>query len=164
MCSMYYALFHSYLNYGLNVWSLADKTVLKKVKVVQNNAIRAIAGVKLHESCSKHFKELKIIKLKDIIFMNKIKFIWDYESNSIPICFKKYFQHAKLRHKHKTRFAHTNKLSKTRKFKTTKHGLNCFTNLAISASNKLKDVDWYKSIKSRFALVKQLKSNALGSY
>ena len=82
MCSMYYALFHSYLNYGLNVWSLADKTILKKIKVVQNNAIRAIAGLKRHESCSKHYKELEIIKLKDTIFMNKIKFIWDYESNS----------------------------------------------------------------------------------
>ena len=30
MCLMYYTLFHSYLNYGVNVWSLADKTDLKR--------------------------------------------------------------------------------------------------------------------------------------
>ena len=96
--------------------------------------------------------------------MNKIKFIWDYESNSIPICFKKYLQRAKSRHNHKTRFAHRNKLSKIRKFKSTKHGLYCFTNLAISASNELKDIHWFKSIKTRFALVKKLKSNFLVSY
>ena len=146
ICSMYFALFHSYLNYGLNVWGLADKNVLKQIEVIQNNAIRAIVGIKSHESCSKHYKDLKIIKLNDIIFINKIKFIWDFESKTVPICFQKYFQHAKFLHRHKTRFARKNNT----------HGLNSFTNSSISASNKFKDLHWYKSITSRFALVKNL--------
>ena len=164
MCSMYYALFHSYLNYGLNVWSLSNKKVLKRIRIVQNNAIRAISGIKRHESCSKYYKDLKIIKLNDTIFLNKVKFIWDFENKRVPLCFQKYFRHANSVHTHKTRFARKNKLSKTRKYKSTKHGINCFTNLSISASNKLKDFHWYKSIKSKFALVKQLKSVFLKSY
>ena len=99
-----------------------------------------------------------------MIFINKVKFIWDFESKTIPNCFQKHFQHAKFLHRHKTRFARKNKLSKTRKYKTTTHGLNSFTNSSISASNKLKDEHWYKSITSRFALVKKLKSHSLEKY
>ena len=164
MCTMYFALFHSYLNYGLNVWGLADKKILKRIRVIQNNAIRAIIGIKKHESCSKFYKDLEILKLNDMIFMNKIKFIWDFESKTIPTCFLNSFQHAKSLHRHKTRYAHKNKLSKTRKYKTTKHGLNCFINLSITASNQLNDLQWYKSIKTRFPLVKELKEFVLASY
>ena len=109
-------------------------------------------------------KVINLNDLNDMIFLNKVKFIGDFENKRVLICFQKYFRHANSVHTHKTRFARKNKLSKTRKYKTTKHGINCFTNLSISASNKLKDFHWYKSIKSKFALVKQLKSVFLKSY
>ena len=59
---IYFALSHSYLNYGLNAWGLSEKSVFHKIEVAQNNAIRAIFGIKRHESCSRFFKELRILK------------------------------------------------------------------------------------------------------
>ena len=45
MRSLYFALFYSYLTYGLNVWCLCKEEDLHKASVLQNNAIRAMSGI-----------------------------------------------------------------------------------------------------------------------
>lgn len=68
MQSINFALFQSYLNYGLRVWGQLNECDLRKIEVFQNKAIRAITGASKEESCSRFYKELGITKLKDVFF------------------------------------------------------------------------------------------------
>ena len=164
LCTIYFALFHSYLNYGLTSWGLTTDTNLKKIETIQNKSIRAISGLKSFESCSNSYKELKLVKIKDMLYINIAKFVWDFENKSVPSCFLNFFQYAKTVHSYSTRFAHKNKFSKTRTPSTTQHGIMSFTNKAINVSNELKDTSWFHSIKSKKSLTKKLKSVFIESY
>ena len=96
--------------------------------------------------------------------INIAKFVWDFEKKSIPTCFSNYFQYAKTIHKYSTRYATSNKFSKTKTSSTTKYGLKSFRNLAINISNKLKDETWYNSIKTKQNFTKKLKTIAIRNY
>ena len=126
--------------------------------------MRAISGTKRHESCSKNYKDLKIIKLKDMLYINIAKFVWDFEKKQVPEYFQNYFKYAKSVHHHNTRYARRNKFSKTNKNCTKRHGIMSFKNLAINISNALKDNDWFNSVKSKISFIKKLKSVILSSY
>ena len=89
--------------------------------------------------------------------INVLKFVWDVEKNQAPQSFNNFFQYAKTTHSHNTRFSQRNKFSKTRSYRTTKHGLQSFTNVATTAANKLKDFSWCNEVKTRQTLIKKLK-------
>ena len=148
---------HSYLNYGLSVWGLANNEDLEKIRVVQNKAIRAIAGVPKHESCSKNYNDLGIIKLNDMFSINVLKFVWDFENNEAPNSFDHYFKYANTVHGHSTRFSQKNKFCKDKKYRTNRHGLRSFTNVAITISNDMKDFSWFYGCKTKASLIRKLK-------
>ena len=67
--SIYFALFHSYWNYGLSLWGFSTKSELHKIELIQNNMIRMICGASKFDSCRKLYKKLNLLKLKDLFFM-----------------------------------------------------------------------------------------------
>ena len=142
----------------------AKDEYLQKVIITQNKAVRAILGAKKRTECSKLYKDLSIVKLKDMFHINIAKFVWDFEKKSIPTCFSNYFQYAKTVHRYSTRYAASNKFSKTKTPSTSKFGLNSFKNVAINISNKLKDNNWYNSIETKQTFTKTLKTIAIGNY
>jgi hypothetical protein len=63
--SLYYATFASHLNYGCQIWSQHPNTFLKKIAILQKNAMRIISFSDFNAHTSPIFKTLKILKFKD---------------------------------------------------------------------------------------------------
>ena len=140
--SIYFALFHSYLNYGLSLWGFSTKTEFHKVELIQNNMIRMICWASKFDSCGKLHEKLNLLKLKDPFFMKIVNSVWDV-SGFLPTCFNNYFPHTRTIHHYETTFSTSNKISKTRNCTSSRYGLNSFSNVVIDVSNKIKDFFWY---------------------
>uniref|UniRef100_A0A1B6K0F4 Reverse transcriptase domain-containing protein n=1 Tax=Homalodisca liturata TaxID=320908 RepID=A0A1B6K0F4_9HEMI len=56
----YFALFETYLRYGIVVWGGTSTTNLNRILTIQKSAIRSIANLKARDSCREEFKNLKI--------------------------------------------------------------------------------------------------------
>jgi hypothetical protein len=59
---VYYAYFHSIVNYGLIFWGNSSHSV--KTFKIQNNIIRIITGCRSRDSCRALFKNLNILSLQ----------------------------------------------------------------------------------------------------
>jgi hypothetical protein len=82
--AIYYALFHSHLNYATLIWSSATENLLKEIQVKQKAAIRIIAKCKYNEHTEPYFKMLDILPLNDLIFYSRAQFMFLYARNHTP--------------------------------------------------------------------------------
>ena len=84
MLSLYYAIFHSHLQYGLITWSSTFKTYLKKVSIIQNKAVKIVGGGNYCDRATPFYYKLRILKLVDMVFLEK----------ALPDQFSNYFMKA----------------------------------------------------------------------
>ena len=61
--TVYFAYFQSIMMYGIEFWGMAADYLIKRVFILQKQAIRIIAGVSSRESCRALFKDLNILSL-----------------------------------------------------------------------------------------------------
>jgi len=104
------------------------------------------------------YKFLKIIQLKDIVFIQIALFMYDYISNNLPTAFSNYFKLSADAHTHNTRYTlHNLKLPAIRtnfgKFSLKFSGPKIWS----SISNETKQL-------SRSLFIKTLKNNFLDLY
>jgi len=85
LISVYYAIFHSYLLYGNLSWSQTINTNVEKINVIQKKCLRLINFAQFNSHTASLFRECNILKLEDIIKMEKIKFAYQFQNNSLPI-------------------------------------------------------------------------------
>ena len=64
--SLYYALFHSHLNYGICVWGNASEKLLQPIFMLQKKVIRMISNADYQDNTGPLFVKLSILKLEDI--------------------------------------------------------------------------------------------------
>lgn len=57
----YFALFESYLRYGIAIWGGTSKNNLERLLTNQKRAIRCLAGLNYRDSCREHFINLNIL-------------------------------------------------------------------------------------------------------
>lgn len=57
----YFALFESYLRYGITIWGGSSKNNLERLLINQKRAIRCLAGLNYRDSCREHFINLNIL-------------------------------------------------------------------------------------------------------
>lgn len=57
----YFALFETYMRYGLAVWGGSLKGNMDRVLILQKSAIRVLARLSPRDSCRRYFKELNIL-------------------------------------------------------------------------------------------------------
>ena len=94
--------------YGCQIWGQTDTKSFNKIKILQNNAIRLITFA---ESFYDHFtpiyiyKELKLLKLRDIVTLHNFLLIHDYFNKNLPKSFVDFFSLASDIHTHGTRTA-----------------------------------------------------------
>ena len=88
--SIYYALFQSCLDYGLCVWGQAGTEYFNKIEVMQNKVIRLIIGADPDSHCEPLYKELGILKLKDLLQIKNASLMWDYDHDEVPINLKSF--------------------------------------------------------------------------
>ena len=104
--TIYDALILPHLNYGLLVWGQNVNQTFK----LQKKAIRAITLSKYNSHTEPLFKRLKILKLKDMVTIQELKFHYAFVHNVLP----SYFNHVNAftlfshrdQHDHFTRYNH----------------------------------------------------------
>ena len=162
--SVYFALFQSYLNYGLCVWGQASTEDFKKIETLQNKVIRIIKGEDFDAHITPLYKELEILKVKDLLHFRNVSLMWDYDHKELPTNFKDFFTYANKIHNHQTRFSCAGKLCENKKFNSKRNGTNSFTYNGPKILNALKDLDLYKEAKTKKYFLNKYKKNIFDGY
>ena len=82
---VYYAIFYSRLTYGCNVWGLASKKNISAIEVLQNKCIRIMTFAPFNSHIpNKTFLDLKLLKVRDIIKIDQLKLVHNFQTRSLP--------------------------------------------------------------------------------
>ena len=82
---VYYSIFYSHLIYGCNTWGLTTEENISKIEVLQRKCIRILTFSDFNAHTDDIFKDLKLLKVRDIIKMQQLKVAYDFLNNSLPI-------------------------------------------------------------------------------
>ena len=159
--SIYHSLFQSHITYGLCVWGKADLT---KLFLAQKRAIRAIAGLDFGESTNESFKELNLLKLKDLYKFQFANLMWDQDHELLPISLNNIFIKISDVHNYETRSSVSQKLSENVKINTKTHGEKLFKFQGPKILNDLKNKDFYASSKTKTVFRAELKKYLISFY
>ena len=106
LLSLYHSIFSSHTTYGCQVWGQSDSKFVKKIQVLQNNALRLITFAESFRYHVSHlYKKLNILKFRDYVSLQNLLFIHDYFNDKLPECFNGYFTLLRDAHDHETRNA-----------------------------------------------------------
>ena len=89
LCTLYYSLVHSYLQYCILVWSSTYPTHLRRLVLLQNRIVIVISEKGFDAHTDPLFKNLMILKLEDIYSLYLAKFMFSFKNTSIPSSFSK---------------------------------------------------------------------------
>ena len=87
LISVYYPLIHSFLKYGIEVWSQTHPSHLQPISTIQKKAIRIITFSEPHSRSEPIFKSLNIVKFLDLADLHILKFVSLWENKQLPSCF-----------------------------------------------------------------------------
>jgi hypothetical protein len=87
MKMLYFAMVHSHIVYCLNIFSCANVTTLKPLKLKQKEAIRIVCNVGYREHTGPLFKRLGILPFDDLITYSQLKFMHGFSHGKLPISF-----------------------------------------------------------------------------
>ena len=100
---LYYAMFHSHLQYSLLNWGRACKSHYHKLVILQNNILRACLFRPLHHPTNSLYSDCSVLKLEDMIKMEFAKFMFKFNNNILPTSFNNYFLKLDKVHNYNTR-------------------------------------------------------------
>ena len=105
LTSVYYAIFYSHVLYGCSTWSLTSAENVEIVNILQKKCLRIMNFSPFNDHTNELFYRNNILKLNDVINNEKLKIIFDFKNNNLPIDLKILFQYNKNIHNHDTRNA-----------------------------------------------------------
>ena len=82
------------MQYGLITWSTTFKSNLKKLSTLQNKAVKIVGGGKYYDRATQFYAKLRILKLVDMVFLEKALFVFKFEMKMLPDQFSNYFTEA----------------------------------------------------------------------
>ena len=85
--SVYYALFHPFLTYGIVVWGSTFENLLNPVRVAHKKVLRAMTFSDPTAHSSPLFYDLKILKLDDLYQLSISVFAYECQNNIAPLYF-----------------------------------------------------------------------------
>ena len=162
--SLYYALFHSHLNYGICVWGNASEQELHHIYLSQKKVIRILTNSDYLANTAPLFAKTGILKLDDIFKLQMAALMWDFENGTLPQCFSNYFTKVNQRHNYSTRLANSNKLQTNLRVNTDSHGKTMFKFQGSRLWNTILDLPFYHSNIKRATFRKKYKSHLSSSY
>ena len=77
--------------------------VLQNIEKVQNKALRILNFKNPWDQTEQIYKESKMFKLKDIVTISNLKFVYDQMNKILPRVFEKNFINKNRQHLHNTR-------------------------------------------------------------
>ena len=149
---LYHSLFNSHLSYGCILWSSATDAQLDRIRKLQKRAIWTITFSGYNDHTSQHFRDLKILQLDDILSLQKLLFMHDFEMNRLPTRLNWLFQRVENVHNRLTRLSSA-RGHHSQKFNTTTYGLSSLRYTGTKALNALKNDLLFKNVTNK----KQLK-------
>ena len=90
LLSLYNAIFHSNLHYGLITWGSTYKSYLKKLSVLQNKAVKIVGGGKYYERATPFSSQFKILKLEDLVRLETAVLVFKIKNKTLPTQFYNY--------------------------------------------------------------------------
>ena len=99
MRTIYNALVQPHLNYGVLLWGMNTKRILK----LQKWAVRAITSSKYNAHSDPLFIKLKLLKINDIYKLCTMKFFYKYKKQKLPAYFNGMFDLTYPAHHYNTR-------------------------------------------------------------
>ena len=108
LISLYYAFVQSHLLYSIVTWgpSILSNT-LNQFQLLQSNNIRAIVGLKKSHHIASSYRDLKILKFKDLCNFKITNLMFLYHYSRLPITFDIYFVTSATVHNYSTRSYHS---------------------------------------------------------
>jgi hypothetical protein len=85
--SLYYALVHSHIIYGIHVWSCTSVSNLSGLEKIQKKAIRIINKASYNSHTIPLFISSAILPLKFLMPYFKLLFMYDFNNNALPESF-----------------------------------------------------------------------------
>ena len=83
--NIYHALVKSHLDYGLLAWSCAPPNLLSKAATIQKSSLRHVSKKLFNSHSEPLFKKLNIIKLYDLIRIQRAKFMFQLSMDNLPV-------------------------------------------------------------------------------
>ncbi len=153
---LYYNLIYPHISYSILSWGNAAKTLISKVQVKQNKAIRAMffavnKGPNT-DSALQIMNLLDILNVSSIYKLQALKFAYLWHKNQLPSLFTNYFEYAKSIHSYNTRYAAKQNFKKP--ISRTNVGLQTLSNSITGLWSEIPSD--YKNL-SNFAFPKKLK-------
>jgi len=78
--SVYYAMIHSHISYGIEVYGGTSAVNLNKILRLQKEAIRIILKINKDESCKTYFKELEFMTVYSLYIYRAVLYVKNNES------------------------------------------------------------------------------------
>ena len=91
LTTIYYSLFQSYILYDSTNWCYTSHKNIMKIFILHKRCTRLISVSEFQEHTRPFFKNLKILKLQDIIKFNTWKIIYLYYKDQLPLKIKYIF-------------------------------------------------------------------------
>ena len=110
LISLYWALIHPYLNYGLVAWGQASKSSLNKLLKIQKRALRLIYFSNYQDSAFPLFIESGIPPLNNMYFLSIANLMHDITNNRTPANLSNLFTLVKHQHDYSTRSSTASKI------------------------------------------------------
>ena len=102
--TLYYAIVHPHLTYGILAWGNANPSVLHKTKTLQKHAIRTIHRAQYNSHTEPLFKNSGILRVSDLYESEVTLFMHDYIHHKLPSSFDNTFKHNyEIQESHQTR-------------------------------------------------------------
>ena len=103
LCTLYYSLIYSYLQYCMLVWGSTYPTHLRRLVLLQKRIIRIISKKGIDAHINLLFKSLTIRRLEDIYSVHVGKFMFYLKNNSVPSSFSRSILRSNQVHSYNTR-------------------------------------------------------------
>ena len=162
--SIYFSLIHSYISYGLIVWSQASAIYTNKIKLIQKKALRIITNSDYLAHTKPLFKKLNILNFDDMIKHQFASIMWDQDHDLLPNSISCFFKPVSQIHGYNTRMVSAGKLSENIAIHTSTHGKKMFKFTGPRILNNLKDQHFYKNSKSKNVFIKRYKKYLIDMY
>jgi hypothetical protein len=91
LVNLYYALIYPFITYGLIIWGNVYSSTVKPLIILQKKVVHIITFSKFDAHSSSLFKQLKIIKLTDLVNLHVVLFMYKYHNNLLPPTFNNFF-------------------------------------------------------------------------
>ena len=85
--TLYFALIHPHLLYGIIAWGNADMSIIRQAILLQKRAFRIITNSAYNSHTDPKFRKQGILKLNDLFEYQSILSMYDYMSGNLPRSF-----------------------------------------------------------------------------